>query len=34
VVFATERGGTVPAADPRLLAGVTFGQAADAGAGL
>jgi putative intracellular protease/amidase len=26
VVFATERGGTVPAADPRLLTGVIFGQ--------
>jgi len=26
VVFATERAGTVPAADPRLLAGVLFGQ--------
>jgi putative intracellular protease/amidase len=26
VVFATERAGTVPAADPRLLAGVIFGQ--------
>jgi putative intracellular protease/amidase len=26
VVFATEQGGTVPAADPRLLAGVIFGQ--------
>jgi putative intracellular protease/amidase len=33
VVFATERGGTVPAADPLLLGGVLFGQlgaAADA----
>lgn len=26
VVFATERAGTVPAADPRLLTGVIFGQ--------
>jgi putative intracellular protease/amidase len=26
VVFATERPGTVPAADPRLLTGVLFGQ--------
>ena len=26
VVFATERAGTVPAADPRLLTGVLFGQ--------
>lgn len=26
VVFATERAGTVPAADPRLLDGVIFGQ--------
>jgi putative intracellular protease/amidase len=26
VVFATERPGTVPAADPRLLTGVIFGQ--------
>jgi putative intracellular protease/amidase len=26
VAFATERGGTVPAADPRLLTGVIFGQ--------
>ena len=26
VVFATERAGPVPAADPRLLAGVIFGQ--------
>jgi len=26
VVFATERRGTVPAADPRLLTGVLFGQ--------
>ncbi|MER6224431.1 type 1 glutamine amidotransferase domain-containing protein [Streptomyces sp. 900105755] len=26
VVFATERGGTRPAADPRLLTGVLFGQ--------
>ena len=26
VVFATEQGGTVPAADPRLLTGVIFGQ--------
>ncbi len=26
VVFATERGGTLPAADPRLLTGVIFGQ--------
>jgi putative intracellular protease/amidase len=26
VVFATEREGTVPAADPRLLTGVLFGQ--------
>jgi putative intracellular protease/amidase len=26
VVFATERQGTVPAADPRLLTGVLFGQ--------
>ncbi len=26
VVFATERAGTVPAADPRLLSGVIFGQ--------
>jgi putative intracellular protease/amidase len=26
VVFATERPGTVPATDPRLLAGVLFGQ--------
>jgi putative intracellular protease/amidase len=26
VVFATERAGSVPAADPRLLAGVIFGQ--------
>ena len=26
VTFATERAGTVPAADPRLLAGVLFGQ--------
>jgi putative intracellular protease/amidase len=26
VVFATERAGTVPAADPRLLAGVIFGR--------
>jgi putative intracellular protease/amidase len=26
VVFATERSGTVPAADPRLLTGVLFGQ--------
>ena len=26
VVFATEQGGTVPAADPRLLSGVIFGQ--------
>jgi putative intracellular protease/amidase len=26
VVFATERPGTVPAADPRLLSGVLFGQ--------
>jgi putative intracellular protease/amidase len=26
VVFSTERGGTVPAADPRLLTGVIFGQ--------
>jgi len=26
VVFATERKGTVPAADPRLLTGVLFGQ--------
>jgi putative intracellular protease/amidase len=26
VVFGTERGGTVPAADPRLLTGVLFGQ--------
>jgi len=26
VVFATERGGTAPAADPRLLTGVIFGQ--------
>jgi putative intracellular protease/amidase len=26
VVFATERAGTVPAADPRLLAGVLFGK--------
>jgi putative intracellular protease/amidase len=26
VVFATERAGTVPAADPRLLNGVLFGQ--------
>jgi putative intracellular protease/amidase len=26
VVFATERAGTLPAADPRLLAGVLFGQ--------
>ena len=26
VVFATERAGTVPAADPRLLEGVIFGQ--------
>jgi putative intracellular protease/amidase len=26
VVFATEHAGTVPAADPRLLAGVLFGQ--------
>ena len=26
VVFATEEAGTVPAADPRLLAGVLFGQ--------
>lgn len=26
IVFATERGGTVPAADPRLLTGVLFGQ--------
>jgi putative intracellular protease/amidase len=26
VVFATERAGTIPAADPRLLAGVIFGQ--------
>src|SRR6202046_4728172 len=25
-VFATERAGTVPAADPRLLTGVLFGQ--------
>jgi putative intracellular protease/amidase len=26
VVFATEREGTIPAADPRLLTGVLFGQ--------
>ncbi|HEV2373662.1 MAG TPA: type 1 glutamine amidotransferase domain-containing protein [Streptosporangiaceae bacterium] len=26
LVFATERAGTVPAADPRLLTGVVFGQ--------
>ncbi len=26
VIFATERPGTVPAADPRLLSGVIFGQ--------
>jgi putative intracellular protease/amidase len=26
VVFATERGGTAPAADPRLLGGVLFGK--------
>ena len=26
VIFATEHAGTVPAADPRLLAGVIFGQ--------
>src|SRR4029077_16515464 len=26
VVFATERGGTLPAADPRLLTGGIFGQ--------
>jgi putative intracellular protease/amidase len=26
VVFATERAGTIPAADPRLLTGVLFGQ--------
>ena len=26
VVFATEQAGTVPAADPRLLTGVIFGQ--------
>ena len=26
VVFATEKPGTIPAADPRLLAGVLFGQ--------
>ena len=26
MVFATERGGTIPAADPRLLSGVIFGQ--------
>jgi putative intracellular protease/amidase len=26
IVFATERAGTVPAADPRLLTGVLFGQ--------
>ena len=26
VVFATESGGTAPAADPRLLSGVIFGQ--------
>jgi ThiJ/PfpI family-like len=26
VVFATEKAGTVPAADPRLLTGVLFGQ--------
>lgn len=26
VLFATERQGTVPAADPRLLTGVLFGQ--------
>jgi putative intracellular protease/amidase len=26
VVFATERAGTIPAADPRLLTGVIFGQ--------
>jgi putative intracellular protease/amidase len=26
VVFATERAGTVPAADPRLLTGVLFGR--------
>jgi putative intracellular protease/amidase len=26
VIFATEQAGTVPAADPRLLAGVIFGQ--------
>src|SRR5260370_1646737 len=26
VTFATERSGTVPAADPRLLTGVLFGQ--------
>jgi putative intracellular protease/amidase len=30
VVFATEQGGTVPAADPRLLTGVIFGQLAAA----
>ena len=26
VVFATEKAGTVPAADPRLLTGVLFGR--------
>ena len=26
VVFATERGGTAPAADPLLLSGVLFGK--------
>ena len=26
IVFTTERAGTVPAADPRLLTGVVFGQ--------
>lgn len=31
IVFATERAGTVPAADPRLLTGVLFGKLGAAG---